>query len=86
MSRRYKAAYTVLYEAELEQCAAKCHLQHERELAERAFVSIPSTKAYDLGSYHKAEASVQWWGMVVAIATRIVEEQQKGDRAGRRQN
>ncbi|MGZ4906543.1 MAG: hypothetical protein ACXVI3_04545 [Halobacteriota archaeon] len=84
ISRRYKAAYTVLYESELEQCVAKRHLQHEKELAERALVSITDTKACDLGSFHKAEASVQWWGLVVAMTTRIVEEQQKFDRAGRR--
>jgi len=86
MSRRYRAAYTVLYEAELEQCAAKRHLQREKELAERTFVSIIDTKACDLGSLHKAEASVQWWGLVAATATRIVEEEQKSDRASRRRN
>ncbi len=84
LSNRSKAAYTVLYEAELEQCAAKCHLKHEKERAEHALLSLTDLKACDLGSLHKAEASVQWWGRVIALATKIVEEQQKRDLPGRR--
>ncbi len=86
LSNRSKAAYTVLYEAELEQCAANCHLKHEKERAEHALLSLADLKVCDLGPFHKAEASVQWWRLVVAMATKIVEEQQKRDRLERRNN
>lgn len=86
LSNRSKAAYTVLYEAELEQCAAKCHLKHEKKRAEHALLSLTDLKTCDLGCFHRAEASVQWWRRVVAMATKIVEEQQKRDHPGRRNN
>ncbi|MGZ4904719.1 MAG: hypothetical protein ACXVI3_06475 [Halobacteriota archaeon] len=48
--------------------------------------SIIDSKACDLDPLHKAEASVEWWGWVIATAARIVEEQQKWDRSRARQN
>ncbi len=83
-SSRCKAAYRLLYEATLEENAAKCRLHHEKKLAERALLSITDTRAADLGSFHKAEASAQWWKRVVATVARIAEEQQGRDRTGRR--
>ncbi len=85
-SRRYKAAYTLLFEAEQEQCAAKCRLQHEKERAEHAILSLSDLKACDLGSFRRAEASVQWWQRVIAMTIKIVEEEQKLDRSGKRNN
>ncbi|MGZ7198338.1 MAG: hypothetical protein ACXVIW_07895 [Halobacteriota archaeon] len=43
--------------------------------------SIIDSKACDLGPLHKAEASLEWWGWVIATAARIVEEQQKWGRS-----
>ncbi|MGZ4906968.1 MAG: hypothetical protein ACXV5T_09630 [Halobacteriota archaeon] len=86
LSRRYKAAYTVLYEAELEQCAARCQLERKRARAAHMLESIIDSKACDLDPLHNAEASVEWWGWVIATAARIVEEQQKWDRSRARQN
>ncbi len=74
LSNRRKAAYSVLYEAELEHCVAKFHLKHEKARAEHALLSLADLKVCDLGAFHKAEASVLWWRRVVATATRIVEE------------
>ncbi len=79
-STTYKAAYSVLYEAELERCAAKCRLQDEKKRAERALRSLTESKACDLGPFHQAQASVEWWDRVVATAARILEERQRHGR------
>ncbi len=79
MSTSYKAAYRLLYEAELEQCAARCRLQQEKDRAERALVFITESKTWDLGPVHEAEASVQWWERVIATLTRVLEEQETRD-------
>ncbi|MGZ4919526.1 MAG: hypothetical protein ACXV6L_04890 [Halobacteriota archaeon] len=71
----------MLYEAELEQCAARCQLERERTRVAHTLESIIDSKACDLGPLHKAEASVEWWERVIATAARIVEEQQKRDRS-----
>ncbi len=86
LSRKHKAACAMLYEAELEQCAARRRLQDERERTERAILSIFDTKACDLGAFHKAEASLQWWERVTAAITKIVDEQQRRDCQRRRSN
>ncbi len=79
MSSKNHALHVVLYEAEREQRAAQRRLQHERERAELALLSIIDIKACDLGPVHEAEASVQWWGRVIAAVTVITQEQQKRD-------
>ncbi len=76
MQSERKAAYNVLYEAERQQRAAQRRLRHERGRAECALHAITELKACDLGRVHEAEASVQWWGRVIATVTQILEEQQ----------
>ncbi|MGZ4904783.1 MAG: hypothetical protein ACXV5I_08225 [Halobacteriota archaeon] len=79
MSSKHEAVRCVLHEAEREQRAAQRRLQRERGRAERALQSIIDLKACDLSPVHEAEASVQWWGRVVATVTKILDEQQKRD-------
>ncbi len=85
-SRRFKAAYTLLFEAELEQCVAKCRLQNEKERAEHSILSLTNLEACDLGSFHRAEASVQWWQRVIEMTTKIMEEQRELSRPEKHNN